>query len=154
MSSNIFELLGKDELVINVRRESDEKWIGRVINYIEVEGIQIVQETYGSQAIGIDCLIIERLQSMPRLTLESYKSFLSKSEFHNYFISFDDLAKHNIKIVDNPTALDEHGVIAESYGIQYDTKDDVDLSVYRFLLSYKELDNGMVHIRGVTHDKQ
>jgi hypothetical protein len=88
----------------------------------------------------IESQIITYIGTLPRLDKENYLNFLNRSESENVIISYSDLERHNIKLVNGPTIMIDGVVLSvQTRLLEANNITDEALSYFKFLYSYEEL---------------
>lgn len=139
--NEVLDFLNVDELTVKFTRPKKVDDFS-ITTYIEFDDYKIPHCGGNVQAS-----IMNYLEKLPNITDKSYIQFITRSRFREYFISFLDLKKLNIGIVDSPTFVyNEQHFMNQTY--MYNDANDIVLSDFRFIYSFEDHING-VKIRGV-----
>lgn len=143
---DLLDYLELDEITLKLSRKVDESTFQRNY-YIEVIDRDITIECDEFCKGGVDFEVLEYLKNMPSINQDRYKSFIMRSTFKNYFISYTDLIDNCVKIIDTPVFKDGAVYCVETK--MYHNVDEIKLSKYKYIYSFEECGNGIVKIRGV-----
>lgn len=104
----------------------------------------------------IESQIIAYIGTLPRLDKENYLNFLNRSE-SDHIISYADLERHNIKLVNSPTIMIDGVLLSvQTRLLEANTITDETLNCFKFLYSYEELryEHGTkFRIRGIAKEE-
>jgi len=139
--NEVLDFLNVDELTVKFTRTKNTDDFSNK-TYIEFDDYKIPH-----LGCGVQDSIMKYLESLPNITDKTYIQFITRSRFREYFISFLDLKKLNIWIVDSPTFVyNDQQFMTQTY--MYNDVNDIALSDFRFIYSFEDQSYG-IKIRGV-----